>query len=225
MSIPSPVSTSRISLHDLALMTSNPTLTRPQLRRQLRKARRALTPGQQRAAALGLYRQLAQHPLFRRARHISLYLPMDGEIDPRLLLRAAQRRGKATYLPVLDAWPRTKMVFQRVRPGEKFIPNRFRIPEPRINRARQRRIWALDLILMPLVGFDDEGGRLGMGGGFYDRSLAYLARRKTWKKPLLLGLAHECQKVERLAQASWDVPLQGTVSDSRWYLAQQEEEK
>ncbi|GFM49947.1 5-formyltetrahydrofolate cyclo-ligase [Pseudomonas cichorii] len=225
MSIPSPVSTSRISLHDLAFMTSNPTLTRPQLRRQLRKARRALTPGQQRAAALGLYRQLAQHPLFRRARHISLYLPMDGEIDPRLLLRAAQRRGKATYLPVLDAWPRTKMVFQRVRPGEKFIPNRFRIPEPRINRARQRRIWALDLILMPLVGFDDEGGRLGMGGGFYDRSLAYLARRKTWKKPLLLGLAHECQKVERLAQASWDVPLQGTVSDSRWYLAQQEEEK
>ncbi|GFM54791.1 5-formyltetrahydrofolate cyclo-ligase [Pseudomonas capsici] len=206
-------------------MTSNPTLTRPQLRRQLRKARRALTPGQQRAAALGLYRQLAQHPLFRRARHVSLYLPMDGEIDPRLLLRAAQRRGKATYLPVLDAWPRTKMVFQRVRPGEKFIPNRFRIPEPRINRARQRRIWALDLILMPLVGFDDEGGRLGMGGGFYDRSLAYLARRKTWKKPLLLGLAHECQKVERLAQASWDVPLQGTVSDSRWYLAQQEEEK
>ncbi|RMO08456.1 5-formyltetrahydrofolate cyclo-ligase [Pseudomonas cichorii] len=225
MSIPSPVSTSRISLHDLAFMTSNPTLTRPQLRRQLRKARRALTPGQQRAAALGLYRQLAQHPLFRRARHVSLYLPMDGEIDPRLLLRAAQRRGKATYLPVLDAWPRTKMVFQRVRPGEKFIPNRFRIPEPRINRARQRRIWALDLILMPLVGFDDEGGRLGMGGGFYDRSLAYLARRKTWKKPLLLGLAHECQKVERLAQASWDVPLQGTVSDSRWYLAQQEEEK
>ncbi|MBX8607876.1 5-formyltetrahydrofolate cyclo-ligase [Pseudomonas cichorii] len=206
-------------------MTSNPTLTRPQLRRQLRKARRALTPGQQRAAALGLYRQLAQHPLFRRARHVSLYLPMDGEIDPRLLLRAAQRRGKATYLPVLDAWPRTKMVFQRVRPGEKFIPNRFRIPEPRINRARQRRIWALDLILMPLVGFDDEGGRLGMGGGFYDRSLAYLARRKTWKKPLLLGLAHDCQKVERLAQASWDVPLQGTVSDSRWYLAQQEEEK
>ncbi|MBX8539150.1 5-formyltetrahydrofolate cyclo-ligase [Pseudomonas cichorii] len=204
-------------------MTSNPTLTRPQLRRQLRKARRALSPGQQRAAARGLYRQLAQHPLFRRARHVSLYLPMDGEIDPRLLLRAAQRRGKATYLPVLNAWPRTRMVFQRVRPGEKFIPNRFRIPEPRINRALQRRIWALDLILMPLVGFDDEGGRLGMGGGFYDRSLAYLARRKTWKKPRLLGLAHECQKVERLAQASWDVPLQGTVSDKRWYLAQQEE--
>jgi 5-formyltetrahydrofolate cyclo-ligase len=75
-------------------MTEPALLTRPQLRRLLRKARRALTPAQQRQAALGLYRQLAQHPLFRRARHISLYLPTDGEIDPRLLLREAQRAAR-----------------------------------------------------------------------------------------------------------------------------------
>ena len=201
-------------------MTETAPLSRPQLRRLLRKARRALTPSEQRQAAQGLYRQLAQHPLFRRAKHISFYLPTDGEIDPSLLLRAAQRRGKATYLPVLSAWPRTKMVFQRVRPGEKLLPNRFRILEPRVNIRRQRKVWALDLVLMPLVGFDDEGGRLGMGGGFYDRSLAYLARRQRWRKPTLLGLAHECQKVDRLAQASWDVPLAGTVTDKHWYVAQ-----
>lgn len=200
-------------------MTEPALLPRPQLRRMLRKARRALTASQQRQAARGLYKQLAQQPLFRRARHISLYLPTDGEIDPRLLLRAAQRRGKATYLPVLSAWPRTKMVFQRIRPGEKLKPNRFRILEPRHNLARQRKVWALDLVLLPLVGFDDVGGRLGMGGGFYDRSLAYLARRHDWRKPTLLGLAHECQKVQRLAQASWDVPLQGTVTDKAWYYA------
>ena len=201
-------------------MTEPAPLSRPHLRRMLRKARRALTPSEQRQAAHGLYRQLAQHPLFRRAKHISLYLPTDGEIDPRLLLRAAQRRGKATYLPVLSAWPRTKMVFQRVRPGDKLLPNRFRILEPRVNARRQRKVWALDLVLLPLVGFDDVGGRLGMGGGFYDRSLAYLARRQSWRKPTLLGLAHECQKVERLAQASWDVPLVGTVTDKQWYVAQ-----
>lgn len=195
-------------------------LSRPHLRRMLRKARRALTPSEQRQAAHGLYRQLAQHPLFRRAKHISLYLPTDGEIDPRLLLRAAQRRGKATYLPVLSAWPRTKMVFQRVKPGEKLLPNRFRILEPRVNARRQRKVWALDLVLLPLVGFDDAGGRLGMGGGFYDRSLAYLARRQGWRKPTLLGLAHECQKVDRLAQASWDVPLAGTITDKQWYIAE-----
>ncbi|AZF18545.1 5-formyltetrahydrofolate cyclo-ligase [Pseudomonas sp. R3-18-08] len=201
-------------------MTEPAPLSRPQLRRMLRKARRALTPREQRQAACGLYRQLAQHPLFRRAKHISLYLPTDGEIDPRLLLRAAQRQGKATYLPVLSAWPRTKMVFQRVRPGDKLLPNRFRILEPRANARRQRKVWALDLVLLPLVGFDNEGGRLGMGGGFYDRSLAYLARRKTWRKPTLLGLAHECQQVDRLAQASWDVPLAGTVTDKQWYVAE-----
>lgn len=200
-------------------MTEPAPLSRPQLRRMLRKARRALTPSEQRKAAHGLYRQLAQQPLFRRAKHISLYLPTDGEIDPRLLLRAAQRRGKATYLPVLSAWPRTKMVFQRVRPGDKLQPNRFRILEPRVNAKHQRQVWALDLVLLPLVGFDDAGGRLGMGGGFYDRSLAYLARRQHWRKPTLLGLAHECQKVDRLAQASWDVPLAGTVTDKQWYVA------
>ncbi|MBA1227600.1 5-formyltetrahydrofolate cyclo-ligase [Stutzerimonas stutzeri] len=193
-------------------------LSRPVLRRKLRQTRRQLSPAQQRHAARRLYRQLSHHPLFRRARHIALYLSNDGEIDPRLLLRAAQRRGKATYLPVLNPWPRTRMVFQRIEPGERLRRNRFGIFEPVIRTARQRRVWALDLLLMPLVGFDGNGGRLGMGGGFYDRSLAYRARRKNSHKPTLLGLAHECQRVDRLPLESWDVPLLGTVTDRGWYV-------
>lgn len=192
-------------------------LSRAQLRRLLRQARRALSPAAQRLAARSLYRLLAQAPCFRRARDIALYLPSDGEIDPRPLLQAAQRRGKATYLPVLAAWPRSCMVFQRVRPDTPLRPNRFGIPEPRPQRALQRKTWTLDLMLMPLVGFDEAGGRLGMGGGFYDRSLAYRQRRKNWHKPTLLGLAHECQKVEQLTLASWDIPLHGTVTDKHFY--------
>ncbi|WXL25509.1 5-formyltetrahydrofolate cyclo-ligase [Ectopseudomonas mendocina] len=198
-------------------MFDSTSLSRPQLRRQLRAARRALPPAAQRKAAQDLYRQLAHHPLFHRARHIALYLPNDGEIDPRPLLRAAQKRGKATYLPVLSPWPRTKMVFQRIRPGEHMVKNRFGIHEPARNLAQQRKVWTLDLVLLPLVGFDCYGGRLGMGGGFYDRSLAYRSRRKCWNKPVLLGLAHKCQQVDRLSMASWDVPLQGTVTDKGWY--------
>lgn len=198
-------------------MISAGTLSRPALRRLLRQTRRTLPPLEQKRAARDLYRQLAQHPLFRRARHVALYLPADGEIDPRPLLREAQRRGKATYLPVLKAWPPTRMVFQRLRPGEKLVRNRFRILEPRANGSQQRPVWTLDLVLLPLVGFDEDGGRLGMGGGFYDRSLAYRARRKNWQKPTLLGLAHECQKVGRLPLASWDVRLQATVTDGGWY--------
>ncbi|MBB2494000.1 5-formyltetrahydrofolate cyclo-ligase [Aquipseudomonas ullengensis] len=193
------------------------TLSRPVLRRQLRQARRNLSPLQQKQAARALYRQLVQHPLFRRARHIALYLPTDGEIDPRPLLRAAQRHGKTTYLPVLSTWPRTHMGFQRIEAHEQLARNRFHIAEPHANPARQRRAWTLDLILLPLVGFDEEGGRLGMGGGFYDRSLAYRQVRKNWHKPTLLGLAHECQKVDKLALASWDVRLQAVVTDRRWY--------
>ena len=158
-------------------------------------------------------------PLFRRARHIALYLPADGEIDPRPLLEAAQKRGKATYLPVLSRWPHTHMTFQRVGNGERWRKNRYGIAEPLPDRGRQREPWALDLVLLPLVGFDERGGRLGMGKGFYDRTLAYLGRRKIWRKPTLLGLAHECQKVDRLDLASWDVPLQGIVSDAGWYGA------
>ncbi|WP_337055997.1 5-formyltetrahydrofolate cyclo-ligase [Pseudomonas sp. USHLN015] len=198
-------------------MISAGTLSRPALRRLLRQTRRTLSPLEQKRAARDLYRQLAHHPLFRRARHVALYLPEDGEIDPRPLLREAQKRGKATYLPVLKAWPPTRMVFQRLRPGEKLVRNRFRILEPRANGSQQRPVWTLDLVLLPLVGFDEDGGRLGMGGGFYDRSLAYRARRKNWQKPTLLGLAHECQKVDRLPLASWDVRLQATVTDGDWY--------
>ena len=198
-------------------MLDTTALSRLQLRRHLRAQRRALSPNAQRQAAHGLYKQLAQHPLFRRARQIALYLPNDGEIDPRPLLRAAQKRGKATYLPVLSPWPQSKMVFQRVRVGQPLRKNRFGIYEPQRNYKQQRKVWALDLVLLPLVGFDRHGARLGMGGGFYDRSLAYLSLRKNWHKPTLLGLAHECQLVERVAMASWDVPLQGTVTDKAWY--------
>lgn len=191
--------------------------SRPALRRLLRAKRRALGPAEQRQAARDLYRQLAQHPLFRRARHIALYLPNDGEIDPALLYRAALHRGKRVYLPLLAHWPRTHMVFQRLEAGEALRRNRFRIPEPRPCPARQRKPWALDLLLLPLVGFDDSGGRLGMGGGFYDRALAYRLRHRNWQKPVLLGLAHACQQVDRLPLERWDVPLHATVTDRGWH--------
>lgn len=194
-------------------------LSRADLRRQLRRARRALSPAAQRLASKKLSRMLSHSPAFRRARHVAFYLANDGEIDIRPLLLEAQRRGKTTYLPVLKAWPRTRMAFQRVRPREKLVRNRFKIQEPRPQPAMQRKTWALGLILLPLVGFDARGGRLGMGGGFYDRSLAFKRTRKGQCKPSLLGVAHECQQVERLPVSSWDVPLDATVTDGGWYPA------
>lgn len=191
---------------------------RSALRRQLRSARRALTPQQQHQASQRLLRQLAQHPLFRRSRHIAFYLANDGEIDPAALLRHAQRLGKHCYLPVITGWPANRMHFQRLLPNQRWVRNRFGIREPLLNRGLQARPWRLQLVLMPLVGFDRAGNRLGMGGGFYDRTFAFRQRRQDWTGPHLLGLAHECQRVEQLPTAAWDIPLDGIVSDQQVIL-------
>ena len=198
-------------------MLSNTSLTRAQLRQLLRHKRRSLSSAQQQQAAQQLCQQLAQHPLFRRAQHIALYLASDGEIDPLLLMREAWRRGKHVYLPVLARWPKTAMVFQRVRPVQQWEKNRFGILQPRWCVADQRAAWALDAVFLPLVGFDQEGGRLGMGGGFYDRCFAELHQRDHFTTPQRIGLAHDCQRVEQLPLAPWDVPLNAVVSDQRWY--------
>jgi len=156
------------------------TLSRPKLRRLLRERRRSLSESEQRLAAKALYLQLSKHPILRRARHIALYLPQDGEIDPQPLLQAIWQRKKNAYLPVLAKWPKSRMVFQRIDKGERLTKGRFGILGPKANPARQRKIGALDLLLLPLVGFDAFGGRLGMGGGFYDRALSF---RRRWALP------------------------------------------
>lgn len=183
------------------------------LRRRLRSARRALSPAQQKKASLGLLRQLAQHPLFRRSQHVAFYLANDGEIDPAPLMALARKRGKLCYLPIVTGWPADRMHFQRIVPNQRWVRNRFNIREPKADQRLQAPAWRLDLILMPLVGFDRNGNRLGMGGGFYDRSLAFRQRRKRWPGPTLLGLAHHCQKVESIPAEHWDIPLDGIVSD------------
>ncbi len=201
-------------------MSVNPPLSRAQLRTRLRKQRRNISPSQQAQAAQSLFRQLAQHPLFLHAQHIALYSASDGEIDTQLLMREAWRRGKHVYLPVLARWPKTTMVFQRVRPvNQQWEKNRFGIAQPRWCVADQRAVWALDAVFLPLVGFDRHGERLGMGGGFYDRCFAELYQRDHIITPQRIGLAHECQCIEQLPVAPWDVPLHAVVTDQRWYVA------
>lgn len=190
--------------------------SRAQLRKILRETRRALSAHAQRRAARNLQRNLAGNSRFLRARRVALYLANDGEIDPALVRQHLHARKRQVYLPVLARWPRERMYLQRVSAGERLRLNRFGIAEPVPRRSRQLPIWALDMILLPLVGFDERGGRLGMGGGFYDRALAYRKRRRSWHGPCLLGLAHDCQQVDELTLACWDVPLLATVTDSKW---------
>ncbi|WP_028302550.1 5-formyltetrahydrofolate cyclo-ligase [Oceanospirillum beijerinckii] len=203
-------------------MTDTLHLNRNQLRREMRHRRRALTPAQQKQAALSLRSQLLKIPQFLRAKRIAVYLPNDGEIDPSLLIEQARKMGKTCYLPVLQPLVVNRLWFVRYDHKTPMTHNRFGIPEPRIKRfadnARNRsKASDLDLVLLPLVAFDEQGGRMGMGGGFYDRTFAF-TRHKCSAKPALIGLAHECQKVAELPIASWDIPLAGVVTDKALYL-------
>ena len=184
-------------------------LTRHQLRHQLRQRRRQLTPQQQRTASLKLDRVLGRDRRFIRSQHIAFYLANDGEINPTALLNRAFKMNKHCYLPVLTG---KKLWFARYCIGDKLVNNRFGIPEP-LNKHRRLPAKSLDMVLMPLVGFDRDGGRLGMGGGFYDRSFSWLHTQTQLRRPQLVGLAHHCQEVRQLTLASWDIALSAIATD------------
>jgi len=186
------------------------------LRKQLRAKRRALSFEQQQRASEGLALNLLKHPALHRARHIGIYLANDGEIDPQLYIDLARRKNIKFYLPILHPIYPGKLVFSPYHEGVQLTANRFGIPEPPFPRSRRRPPWALDAVLFPLVGFDEHGGRLGMGGGFYDRTFAF-SRIRPAMAPKMIGLAHELQKVAELPTEPWDVPLHGVVTDKRCY--------
>lgn len=178
----------------------------------MRQARNTLTPARQRAAGERLARVLNGHPLLWHCRRIGLYLPQDGELDPRPLADRLARRNKQLFLPAINPVRHGGKLLEFVRwqPGTSLLrPNRFGIPEPAGCRTPA---WSLDLVLLPLVAFDRQGNRLGMGGGFYDRSFA--TRRSKPRRPLLVGLAHAFQEVAELPVAEHDVALDGIATDA-----------
>lgn len=188
---------------------------RNQQRQQLRQARRALSPHEHAERSAGAIRQLVRHRLFRSAQHIACYLPNDGELDLTELITMVDAMGKTAYLPVLSALHRHHLHFLPYAPGDTLVENRFGIPEPVIRSRRVINIQRLDLVLTPLVGFDGQGNRLGMGGGFYDRSFHFLRRRQHWRKPHLVGMAFDLQYCPTgLPNQDWDVPLEAVVSET-----------
>jgi 5-formyltetrahydrofolate cyclo-ligase len=176
------------------------------LRQQIRNKRRALSDSEREQAAFLLSERIAASRIYQHSKHIAFYLSNDGEMDLSLLIQHAWQQGKQCYLPVL-AEPNTRRLwFIPYTPETKLKPNRFGIPEPvHSHSLRVRKTLSLDLILMPLVAFDELGNRVGMGGGFYDRTLAFLRQRQYWHKPNLLGVAYEFQKQPQLRSNPWDI--------------------
>jgi 5-formyltetrahydrofolate cyclo-ligase len=181
------------------------------LRKDLRAKRRALPPAEHHLRSDLAAAAIARLPAFKFGARIAVYLPFDREANTAALLRAAWRRGVRLYVPVVIDLRHRRLRFYpltgRMRRGAFgiFVPHEHTVPvAPR---------W-LNLIVVPLVGVDGTGRRLGMGGGFYDRALAFRRVRRDWRGPRLIGFAFDCQKTDSVFADPWDVRLDALATES-----------
>jgi len=191
---------------------AQPTADVRAMRRRLRELRLALDPATRAAAERSIRAMLARLGVFRRGAHVALYLPMRGEVDLRPCLELARARGARVYVPRIVNRRRRRMLFAPWTEGAERRCNAFGILEPR-SAAGARPALALDVVVLPLVGFDPRGHRLGMGAGYYDRALRRRLAGSAWRRPRLVGVAYACQQLAEIPASPWDVPLDLVVTE------------
>ncbi|ENY73305.1 5-formyltetrahydrofolate cyclo-ligase [Aeromonas diversa] len=183
------------------------------LRQQIRERRRALTAEQQHLAAQALLERIKSHPDVAHARRIAFYLANDGEINPLPTIHWLWAQKKEVYLPVVHPFTPGHLLFLHYTPTSPMVRNKFRIEEPELDMERVIPYSGLDLMFTPMVAFDADGNRLGMGGGYYDRTLACWQQHQLGPKPI--GVAHDCQLVDKVPSEEWDIPLPELLTPSR----------
>ncbi len=184
---------------------------RREIRRLMRARRQDLGPAEMRAASGRLRDRLLALPRLRHARNIAAYLAVQNEMPLDPVIETAWSMHIPVYLPCLSG---DHMEFRRYAPDTALRANRFGIPEPEAAPGIRINAKFLDVVLAPLTAFDAAGNRLGTGGGYYDRTFAFLQERNYWKRPTLIGVAYDFQRVAALPAASWDVPLHAVVTDA-----------
>ena len=186
------------------------------LRQSLKQQRQQLSQTQQVQMAEKMVKHLSHSDDYNRAQHIALYLPVKGEADPRALFSQNRDTKKKFYLPVLSSTQDKHLCFVEWDKTTQFKNNIYAIPEPIMTASNQIPLPQLDLVVMPLLAFDKSGNRLGMGGGYYDRSFAFKRQHTLIKKPFLVGYAYQFQQQNQLIAQTWDVPLDAYVTETHF---------
>lgn len=184
-----------------------------ELRRHYRRQRAALSASELDRAAAALAARVISLPEFEVASRIAAYYAVNGEISLEPVIDRALDLGKRVYLPNLD---RETLRFSPYFHGQKMRINRYRLPEPDVGEDVMLGPEELDLVLAPLVVFDDDCNRIGMGGGYYDRSFAF-RKDRAQRTPVLVGVAHDLQRVDRIEPRDWDVRLDRVLTDRASY--------
>ena len=184
--------------------------SKAKLRRQLRATRKQRERRQRQTDAAQLNRHLLELGPIVTASWVAGYLAFDGEPDIRFSLTQLCRRGIGVALPVLSTASDGLLRFHRWTPATPLTVNRFGISEPRGSEAVS--LESIDCWLLPLVAFDRDGHRLGMGAGWYDRVLARQA-----VEAARIGVAWSDQEVRRVPTESWDQRLDAVVTEREWF--------
>lgn len=184
------------------------------IRKNLRSKRRSLTSFEQKQAQLGVLHHLNTLPIFHSSKKIGLYLHAFGEVHTELLIDLCFKKNKQVYLPMICSMNQKLVwvkIFRNQYINRRFSHHPLGMKEPIASRAKH--VSSLDLLLMPLLACDQYGTRIGMGGGYYDRTLATAKHR-----PYRLGIAHQFQFIEHtLKRQSWDQPLDALLTPQRFY--------
>lgn len=190
--------------------------TRTEIRQQIRQRRQQLSTQQQQQAGTDLLTQFCQHPHIQHAQHIAIYLHNDGELDTQAVINWCWQQGKQVYIPILHPFSHKQLLFTQLTASTPLIQNKYGIHEPQLDVSQVIAYLDLDLVCSPLVAFDLAGNRLGMGGGYYDRTFSqHQFVRQGQKPPYVLGLAHDCQQHDNLPIAPWDMPIKEIITPSR----------
>ena len=179
------------------------------IRQTCQQIRKKLTPAYQESASFNVCAHIRKLEQYRYAKRIALYQAVNGEIDLGLLWRSAPLQGKHCYFPALN--DDATLSFLPATPSSTFHKNRLGIDEPHISQEQAAAPEQLDLIFIPLVSFDRHGTRLGMGSGYYDRTLSHCS------SPLLVGVAYEFQRQSFIEPQAWDIPLNVIITERATY--------
>ncbi|MDV6315705.1 5-formyltetrahydrofolate cyclo-ligase [Idiomarina sp. HP20-50] len=195
-------------------------MTRHDLRRKLQQIRRNLTPEQQEAAGLQVASILEQRlqGLPPSQTTVAVYKSFAGELPTQPIIEMLWKLGFQVVLPVLHPFTKGHLLFLRYSPDTPLAMNKYDIEEPVLNVQNVVPLDNIQVLLMPLVGFDNRGNRLGMGGGYYDRTLAqwYNGHRPNLSP---IGLGYNEQRVEEILVESWDIPLSEIITpEKHWYF-------
>ena len=185
-----------------------------QLRLEMQKRRKQFKPDELSLSGNQLSHRLVKIKEYQDSQRIAVYWSVDGEMSLSSVIQQAWQAGKDVFLPVLDG---QTLLFSAYRPDSLLKKNRFGIPEPDEMEIILIPGKSLDLILLPLVAFDADGHRLGMGGGYYDRSLSGTLNTPLSARPFLMGIAHDFQRVPLITTEPWDVPVDCVLTERAVY--------